>query len=864
MNEQIKINQPEAFTIGVDPEDLDEAYRNYKRTVGVFNTLITKRDYDTFIYDATMNNNNLVSNTITSDRTSDINYSNYIQTWLPGVQTKKLVIKEINDKPAMDAFDLNLYITLPSNPTSLESYNETYEPINTENNSITLLQLEALMEDIKSSQHNLNLLPSSSSIKFNININYIIKGLLLTYDKVTEKVSQEISENVRKALYTNCNGRTLDYGEELAYDKLIEIITNADTRIKTFVLNNLSYVPYMVMSDGTRIKMEQEIDEEKQKLNNELIAKMILAGNVQLYSFNDDFSKDFGQTNGIETQEIKTITSNAKITFTKDNTSYTLQENEYIQAYAPNLVVTKEYGVGLKAKSTFDITANTDIYLTSDKKVTLSDLPDNQEPVTLTNVIINSSTDIYATAQQTLKSGESIKVKQINKVKLQPGIPYYFILSNEENRLVLEANKPYILKENEYFIYSGIGDTNELIIQGSGTAIQCEKDLDIKLIKVDLDDNDLTKITEKDLWRKIGPGETLTLIEMQIYNFGLGTKVTIEGLGENETITLNNEPQELDSNNKFSYIIDDDTGGSLSIIEGYTDYKWKLASRLQLNSTILTPQILYENQSVELNFVSGDNEKVEGNEKGKYLQFNNPVILSGGKDLDAKVLDSNGKFSYSLKAYYYDKDPDYTEERSSGYIVKLLNEFSNNSFTLKYNFTKKEKEENSWLIPVYTNIISNTTIKAEIKKTQGEYTVLELFRENIEAENLKGTNAYILQIPLNIDGEEIRFTYSGEEVKDTDYISIGEILELNGYNKEEIDTDTYKIEEHTTQVLNHISNIAKDIKFNWVYKVDSTFKVLQPTDASSYWNINHIYNSYTIPKIDFDYYNVNVNPSNII
>jgi hypothetical protein len=38
---------------GTDPEDLDSAYRNYKKTIGTFETLVTARDYQNAIYNFT-------------------------------------------------------------------------------------------------------------------------------------------------------------------------------------------------------------------------------------------------------------------------------------------------------------------------------------------------------------------------------------------------------------------------------------------------------------------------------------------------------------------------------------------------------------------------------------------------------------------------------------------------------------------------------------------------------------------------------------------------------------------------------------------------------------------------------------------
>ena len=79
INSQIRIVQTEGTLDGADPEDLDLAYRNYKRTIGTFNTLVTRRDYENYLYNLQYNQDYLVSNCVVSDRTNDLNKSLSVQ-----------------------------------------------------------------------------------------------------------------------------------------------------------------------------------------------------------------------------------------------------------------------------------------------------------------------------------------------------------------------------------------------------------------------------------------------------------------------------------------------------------------------------------------------------------------------------------------------------------------------------------------------------------------------------------------------------------------------------------------------------------------------------------------------------------------
>ena len=81
LNDYITITQSQEAITGKDPESLDEAYFNYKKTVGTFNTLVSKRDYENFIYNLTESTGEpVISNVKIADRTNDLNDTIYIQT----------------------------------------------------------------------------------------------------------------------------------------------------------------------------------------------------------------------------------------------------------------------------------------------------------------------------------------------------------------------------------------------------------------------------------------------------------------------------------------------------------------------------------------------------------------------------------------------------------------------------------------------------------------------------------------------------------------------------------------------------------------------------------------------------------------
>lgn len=77
--DNILISQPVAIVDGKDPETINEAYNNYSKTVGVFNTLVSLRDYTNAIY-LFGQEKELISNDIVTDRTNDVQSSYKIVT----------------------------------------------------------------------------------------------------------------------------------------------------------------------------------------------------------------------------------------------------------------------------------------------------------------------------------------------------------------------------------------------------------------------------------------------------------------------------------------------------------------------------------------------------------------------------------------------------------------------------------------------------------------------------------------------------------------------------------------------------------------------------------------------------------------
>ena len=290
---------------GENPESIEDAYLNYKKTVGTFDTLVTLRDYMNAVCKST-----LVSNAVVSDRTTDqqttyrvmsetgsldqpINYVeltdkytvkgyyygvnfwkdeahtqiidpdinlNYIDiTPTPGTNIPKNNTYRVfymggdpvyhlcdpAEIAAMNAFDLKMYLfgTTPLMKTP-EHFNQTFTLTNDE---ITTATVASEIADYKCAQHNfIELLPNKICF---IKNKYPLDIKVIPQYPLTNEQRYEVAENIRQMLYQSLNSAKLEFGEELSYDNLYQIIVNADPRIKNIYLASLEYTPYAVYLD---------------------------------------------------------------------------------------------------------------------------------------------------------------------------------------------------------------------------------------------------------------------------------------------------------------------------------------------------------------------------------------------------------------------------------------------------------------------------------------------------------------------------------------------------------------------------------------------------------------------------------------
>lgn len=249
---------------GYDPETINEMYRNYKKIVGTFDTLVTLRDYTNAFY-----NLGRCSNDFVCDRTNDIQNSYKILTLSEqGYNTYKYKHDEDHSP-----FDLKVY-ALQFSPMCEDALSDNidvsmldYEYQTTfwmfddyKTNEVSRsTEYQKLIDDVytqKCIQHDFKSLDENKIAL--IKNKYTIDCKIIPTTTLSSIQMQEVKNNIKRAIYKNFSARKVDFGEDIVYSDLFKTIQNADPRIKYVVLNAPEYHTYVMY-----YSKDEDIKEDK-------------------------------------------------------------------------------------------------------------------------------------------------------------------------------------------------------------------------------------------------------------------------------------------------------------------------------------------------------------------------------------------------------------------------------------------------------------------------------------------------------------------------------------------------------------------------------------------------------------------------
>ena len=315
-SDHISISNKLRTLTGKDPESIESAYRNYKRTRNTFHTLVSTQDYSNFIY-----TNKDVSNGFVCDRNDDVQSSIRLTKLLGETETEDIqtrntqavkeytgylvsegkpttetaTIQVVEETPEMTAFDLRLYglqyVEAPS--FSAEAFNTSFQPLlyNAAEKSNEWQILEKDMLDLKCISHNfVEFIPNRV---FMLKNRFPIVAKLVSSSLLTMTQRDEILRKAQRTLYELLNSRVIEFGAEIDYTEVYNALSTCDARINAIMLNEFRYETYAVYVDENGKLAELRIDAAAvppanpvklalwESFRNEIYVRSMLAGTTQ-------------------------------------------------------------------------------------------------------------------------------------------------------------------------------------------------------------------------------------------------------------------------------------------------------------------------------------------------------------------------------------------------------------------------------------------------------------------------------------------------------------------------------------------------------------------------------------------------------
>ena len=432
--ESFSVENSFAATSGSDIETIRQAYNNFKKTVGTFDTLVTCRDYMNKIYSYFIDGKPIVSNILVTDIRSDLNRAIticscddagifYKETALTDTVTRALKVKGSNEvvevedtEPAINHFDLILYPFKRYNQirSGVKDIRKVYDASfeYTPGSEFGGIDKILVNDNLKTIAHDFKL-PRATTIDKDTNKiaigdilsinNYLrLNATITTSNKITVEEGSFIIDKVKIALANAFNMRELDFGEEIPLESIIEVIESADTRIRVASLNDPTvYTTFSVYDgldkNGAHVTKEYAVESDWLTLD---MAKTVPQLDTSSFTETDDSVVYTGTFNTKEAREIynKLIVRNVlagRVPLFKYNNTFNASFSEH--AYQVTKIVTSDNvpsDFNLPAKFT---TKGSELFVTDENPFTLFTV----DGITYTAQLIKDTNTIYYTKTYT-------------------------------------------------------------------------------------------------------------------------------------------------------------------------------------------------------------------------------------------------------------------------------------------------------------------------------------------------------------------------------------------------------------------------------------------------------------------------------
>lgn len=300
-SDNVKVTNIYSAVDGKDPETIEEGYKNYKRVIGTFETLVTLRDYLNYVLTS-----QLVSNGFVCDRTNDLQdtyniitvkdsilssihmiendaipgyldsgtfyggkivvsstnvyYNPYTQqqigsSYCYDLDTEKVYkivngsFSEVDSVPTFNAFSLKLYLLqyMPS-VTTASGHSLTFNMLSNNQQDT----VKDYLQDVKSLQHDFKDLEAPNSISSHFCFfknKFPIDCRITTQYPLSGIEAQEMLAKIKSSLYNKLSSKEVDFGTEVTLEDVKSIILESDARIKDANMANIEFTTYAVYYD---------------------------------------------------------------------------------------------------------------------------------------------------------------------------------------------------------------------------------------------------------------------------------------------------------------------------------------------------------------------------------------------------------------------------------------------------------------------------------------------------------------------------------------------------------------------------------------------------------------------------------------
>lgn len=805
-NDNFTLFNSQVVQNGRNPLDIEDMRKQFNKVIGVFNTLVTLRDYENYLYEYQNNlGEYIVSNVRVSDRFHDLTGSiTYKHLNSLGEIEDVTETVEDDNSTTMTPYNLKFYPLYPYDYSGdKEAFNQCF---NTSDRSSLLDNCENAVEEAKCISH--DIIGISGTPIF---IPYDLEGQIFLQNQVSSIEAADILRKVNTQLYARLNPRELEWGKMLNYGDVVETIKSADSRIQYVALNAIHYEdPTFTITPKVEIRN-------------------IEAGNRTFTAYKD-FAYYYNQSNfnyypADATNRISSIETLVDLSSQTNKNKYTVGPNETFNILVPDYVTKTTYSNYLYVEASSDVsfTANTILPLNTGITLEFYETKDAKDPIaTITGPAIlrcNKSVTIGSTPFN-MGTSYVIEVLDENEGKIRSteaintgndNDQIVYVCTNStalSDKLGETGRQSYTLLPGEYLFYTDIYGL-ELGVFGEGTTLTSS--INKKIYVSEILPENTQNYTD---WTVIGSGDIEYSVN-NIYSFGEGYTLESTGLltsypNNSSYFNINSSNDSINLTYKYS---EDESSNTLALPKGSQGLL-----RLALTTSPDTSQSLYANQEIHLTCTPTKILKIQG--KGNATD--KEVRKSGGVKIQ-----SSKYLAYAGGVLHLNKN---TGEQDIQFITYEGGSNAPTDDSLVEISTIKVSEK--VIVPGAAKIDASNNYVGEyaiFPVTLGESDVVQYVISKAEQDAtqmaLNGKAISKIGLPRVVD-------------KNATYVGLGDtpsnISDLIG-------SDNYAL-------INPTDKGYSD-QYNFTYIPEESDLITNPTSANSYFLTQHVCNKYVLPKL---------------